>query len=604
MYIGVPDVSQPEKIGEGGFGVVYKAYQDAFGRTVAVKVLQNTDLNEEARVRFAREVRAIGSLSGHPNIVSVYTHGTTDEGAPYLVMEFCERGSYGDALRKGRRFSWEEATDVAVAIAGALDTAHRAAILHRDVKPDNILIDKWGVPKLADFGIARATDQKSITATGMFIGSAAYIAPEIVVGEQPSPSSDLYALASTVHALVTGESPFVRATDTSIIPLLHRIASEPPPNLRNHGVPGPVADLLVHAMAKDPADRPGSCAEFAQALRQARSNAGAPSAHRHTPPATPIPFRGDSPDATLAAPGTPPPIHPGQWPAAAASSNPARQAGPPFAAQPPPNGPPPHGSQQFGFHGGPGGSPPPTRGGRRGLLIALALVAVLVLVGGAIWGVVAFTKDDGPTGGTGTAADDRQPRLTDDEAIERLVLTNAQIDDIDGTSFQPADTGPLITEVGFCNVQLDNPPTKFAKQDFSFGDAAAGDSVIQVISVGAVFETARAAESYQRATRRSADCGTWTDNTGSHSVTESSLSPTLVGCQCQNVAVFDEVITYQDGTSLTVFQSLAQQDRYLTNVFLFVDASLAGNDEVVTFWSRLVDAAVAQVSEVAEEAKG
>ena len=269
MDIGVPDIGAAEKIGEGGFGAVFRARQESFNRTVAVKVLTNVDLDAAAEQRFARELRAIGSLSGHPNIVLVYSHGTTQSGSPYLVMEFCERGSYGDALRKGKRFSWEEAIDVVAAVASALEFSHRAGIVHRDVKPDNILIDAYGVAKLADFGIARAADVTSMTAQGTFVGSAAYIAPEIVLGGEPSPASDIYALAATMHALISGESPFARDTDTTVIPMLHRITNDPPPSLVHHGVPAPVADVVVRAMSKSPTERPSSSAAFADELRAA-----------------------------------------------------------------------------------------------------------------------------------------------------------------------------------------------------------------------------------------------------------------------------------------------------------------------------------------------
>ncbi len=274
MGIGVPDITDAEEIGSGAFGVVYRARQESFDRTVAVKVLANVEVGSEALARFAREVRAVGRLSGHPNIVAVHAHGTTESGKPYLLMEYCQRGSHGDALRKGRRYSWDEATSVGLAMAGALATSHQAGILHRDIKPDNLLIDSYGVSKLADFGIARASSQASVTKTGMLTGSPAHIAPELIAGQRPTPASDLYSLASTIHTLVTGEAPFVRESDISILPLLQRISAEPPPHLRQYGVPAPVADLLDRAMAKRPEDRPTDCATFARDLQAARSAAG------------------------------------------------------------------------------------------------------------------------------------------------------------------------------------------------------------------------------------------------------------------------------------------------------------------------------------------
>lgn len=279
--IGVPGVTGATQIGQGAFGRVYRAVQEELDRVVAVKVLANVDLDHEARVRFAREAKAIGRMSGHPNIVSVYAQGATADGMPYLMMEYCAKGSLGDRIKDGMPLSWQEATEAVVAIAGAVQTAHNAGILHRDIKPANILLDSYDTPKLADFGIARMGTDASVTATGMLTGSPAHIAPEIVAGADPSPASDVYALGSTLFTLVTGRAPFHRPSDTSILALLHRISSEPAPHLGQWGIPPPVADLVAATLAKDPARRPPTCRDFAHALMQARSALGlTPGAYR------------------------------------------------------------------------------------------------------------------------------------------------------------------------------------------------------------------------------------------------------------------------------------------------------------------------------------
>lgn len=272
--IGVPGLTGAEQIGQGAFGKVYRAEESDLNRTVAVKVLANVDLDEETRARFAREARAIGRLSGHPNIVDVYAQGSTADGVPYLLMEFCAKGSLGDRLANGARLSWQEATETLVEICGALETAHAAGILHRDIKPANILIDGYGTPKLADFGIARMGPDDSVTRTGMLTGSPAHMAPELIAGADPTPLSDVYSVGSTLFALITGQPPFVRTSDTSILSLLHRIAAEPAPHLTQWGIPAPIADLVAAALAKEPTMRPPSCAEFARALRAARTQLG------------------------------------------------------------------------------------------------------------------------------------------------------------------------------------------------------------------------------------------------------------------------------------------------------------------------------------------
>ncbi|MDO5498116.1 MAG: protein kinase [Propionibacteriaceae bacterium] len=276
VQIGVPGVANAELIGQGGFGKVYRAHQDDLNRDVAVKVLTKIDLDAEARQRFTREARAIGRLSGHPNVVDVHTQGITTEGAPYLIMELCAAGSVGDRLKQGQRLSWQEASEIIVQIAGALQTAHAAGILHRDIKPANLLIDSYGTPKLADFGIAHIGTEASMTETGMMAGSPAHIAPELVTGDKPTPPSDVYSLASTLFAMITGQAPFVRETDTSILTLIQRITNEPAPHLSQWGVPAPIADLVAASLAKRPETRPQTCDAFARALMNARRQLGLP----------------------------------------------------------------------------------------------------------------------------------------------------------------------------------------------------------------------------------------------------------------------------------------------------------------------------------------
>ncbi|MEZ5141063.1 MAG: serine/threonine-protein kinase [Acidimicrobiales bacterium] len=151
--LGLDGYAGYEEIGRGGFSVVYRARQLAFDRTVAIKVITGV-VDEQSQLRFERECRTMGSLSGHPNIVTVYGSGVLPNGNPYLVMEYLERGSLGDRLAQGV-LPWDEVADIAVKIGDALQAAHDAGVLHRDVKPENIFVSGYGAPKLGDFGIAR-----------------------------------------------------------------------------------------------------------------------------------------------------------------------------------------------------------------------------------------------------------------------------------------------------------------------------------------------------------------------------------------------------------------------------------------------------------------
>lgn len=617
VEIGVPDVSSAEKIGEGGFGVVYKARQESFNRTVAVKVLTNVDLNAAAEQRFARELRAIGSLSGHPNIVLVYSHGTTEAGSPYLVMEFCEKGSYGDTLRRGRRFSWEEALDVVTAIAGALDVSHRAGIVHRDVKPDNILIDGYGVAKLADFGIARAADVTSMTAQGTFVGSAAYIAPEIVLGGEPSPASDIYALAATMHALISGESPFARDTDTTIYPMLHRITNDPPPRLAGHDVPAAVADVVVRAMSKNPADRPPSSSAFAEELRSAARQAGSVPATNDATASDQASTAREAADATRAAPITRPGAGGEPWtsgptpnPTWPAPTSPGASAapwggGPPADPTWPANiansGPPRHPTTEPSFRAA---QPPPENDGsgarrsRKPVLIG-AGIAVAVLIAAGVGSVLAF---GGSGGGSGPTTTSTAPALTDRQAAGRLLLGAADVGSIAGSWVAAPDTDLVNPGAGYCNEVLATLPRVADEDGYNF-QSAPDVSPPQLILYGAVFETVRDAESFQRERNSSGECGTWSDGVNNLSLTEPAFTPQLVGCRCQNVAIHETLVEAPDGSAaFTQFDVLAQQDRYIAGAFYYVASDDAPQEG--EFVSGLIDAVVARVSEVAEEAQG
>jgi non-specific serine/threonine protein kinase len=168
---------EAEEIGRGGFGIVYRCVQVGLDRAVAVKVL--TAHLDENRERFVREQRAMGRLTGHPNIVNVLQVGQTESGYPYLVMPYYRRGSLETRIRGQGPLPLADVLRLGVKMVGALETAHRAEILHRDIKPGNILYTDYGEPALSDFGIAHVTGAFK-TATGTFTGSPAFTAPEIL----------------------------------------------------------------------------------------------------------------------------------------------------------------------------------------------------------------------------------------------------------------------------------------------------------------------------------------------------------------------------------------------------------------------------------------
>ena len=293
-----PTPGYPFPLARGGSGVVYRARQPEFDRTVAIKVLGGP-LDANARARFDRERQAIGRLSGNANIVTVYGSGFTRDNRPYMAMEFLPH-SLAERVDQGP-MPWQEAVEIGEKIASALQVAHDAGILHRDVKPENVLYAKQDSPKLGDFGIARM-EGATRTATGIVTASLAHAAPEVLEGKGASAASDVYSLASTVYALIAGRPAFVRPDDDSILPVIARVATAPVPDLGPHGVPAEVAKVIEDAMAKDPAARPKTPAEFREQLGAAATAATAPAAAETAP----APVVAPVPDAAAPAPSTAP----------------------------------------------------------------------------------------------------------------------------------------------------------------------------------------------------------------------------------------------------------------------------------------------------------
>lgn len=252
-----------EEIGRGGFGVVHKAFQPSLNREVAIKILTADGSDPVVRARFERECRAIGRLSSHPNVVSVHGSGTDGDNRPYLVMEYMAGGT----LTERGPLGWEEACEVGVAIAGALVAAHRNDIIHRDLKPQNVLFTEFGAPKLADFGIASVVNGFE-TRSSSVSASLAYAAPEVLDGQPASARSDVYGLAATVMGAILGHAPFHRVDD-SVSALIARVATAPPPDLRDRGVPDRVCSVLERAMAKRPEDRQADALTFGTELAAA-----------------------------------------------------------------------------------------------------------------------------------------------------------------------------------------------------------------------------------------------------------------------------------------------------------------------------------------------
>jgi hypothetical protein len=248
-----------DQIGSGAMGAVYRAHDDVLGRDVAIKALHARG-DAGLRERFLREAKAIGAVM-HPNILAIYDAGETN-GTPYLVMELASDGTVRDRIRAGG-MTVAGVRELGIQIAQALAVAHAAKILHRDVKPANILA-RGGVWKLADFGIARLPDS-TLTIEGQFMGSPSYAAPESLREGKFSPASDVYGLGATLYEALAGTPPH---GDHDLRSLVRKLDADPPP--LEHGL---VGDAIMRALARDPAARP-SAEELARLL--ARSEPAIP----------------------------------------------------------------------------------------------------------------------------------------------------------------------------------------------------------------------------------------------------------------------------------------------------------------------------------------
>jgi serine/threonine-protein kinase len=248
----------------GGMGEVWRAQDDVLARTVAVKLLKREFSGDgDFLTRFRAEARHAAGLT-HPHIAGVFDYGESD-GAAYLVMELVPGEPFSAELARDGRISPERVLSVVEQAAGGLGAAHAAGLVHRDVKPGNLLITPDGQVKITDFGIARAGDQVPLTATGQVMGTAQYLAPEQATGRGATPASDVYALGVVAYEALAGRRPFV--ADSPIALALAHVNDVPPP--LPDDVPPAVRDLVVAAMSKNPAERPADGAALAAAAAAA-----------------------------------------------------------------------------------------------------------------------------------------------------------------------------------------------------------------------------------------------------------------------------------------------------------------------------------------------
>lgn len=255
------------RLGEGGMASVHLAHDRELARLVAVKVLAEHVAGDlEVRTRFLREGRLAARLS-HPNVVAVYDAGEED-GRPYLVMEHVDGETLADLLRRRGRLAWPEAVGLVLQACAGLEHAHAAGLVHRDVKPQNLLVTRSGALKVADFGIARADGSTQLTEAGTILGTAAYLAPEQATGESAGPAADVYSLGAVLYELLAGRPPFEDETLDALL-LRHQAGPAAPPRPLERDVPPALEEVVMRALARLPEYRPPSAAALARELRAA-----------------------------------------------------------------------------------------------------------------------------------------------------------------------------------------------------------------------------------------------------------------------------------------------------------------------------------------------
>jgi eukaryotic-like serine/threonine-protein kinase len=269
IIIGGGHYSLREPLGSGGMAEVFLAHDEILERDIALKILKEQyDDNEGFVERFRREARSAASLN-HPHIIVVYDWGRSANGTYCMAMEYASGGTLKDRIRKDGPLPPQKAVEVASQIAQALGFAHERGVIHRDVKPHNVLLSEAGKAKVADFGIARAAAATTTSRSNLILGTASYMSPEQAKGGRVSPASDLYSLGIVLYEMLTGVLPY-EAEDPVALAIKH--AEERPQSLRdaNPKVPEVLEGLTLRLLAKDPTDRYQNATELLEDLRRVR----------------------------------------------------------------------------------------------------------------------------------------------------------------------------------------------------------------------------------------------------------------------------------------------------------------------------------------------
>ena len=265
INLGIDGLGPAVHLGAGGSANVFAAARLDTGEHVAVKLLRASADSEKERTRFLREQETLERLAGDAGIVPILDSGVTDRHEPYLLMPLMA-GSLQDRIETEGGVDWQTAAQLMADVADSVEHAHEQSVLHRDLKPGNILVDHNGVPRVADFGIAKMMDS-SVSKSSKSLGTPSFMPPERLNGHEATERSDVYGLGATLAALVTGTPPFITGANDTDAAIMMRVVTEQPPELDETHAPEALSALVTQSMAKEPLERPESAREFATRLR-------------------------------------------------------------------------------------------------------------------------------------------------------------------------------------------------------------------------------------------------------------------------------------------------------------------------------------------------
>jgi serine/threonine-protein kinase len=446
-------------IGKGGMGEVYEAQDTVKDRIVALKLLpEGVSHDPVFRKRLQREAHSAGRLQ-EPHVVPIHDYGEID-GVLYVDMRMITGSDLRKLLKNYGPMTPARGVAIVRQVASALDAAHEGGIMHRDVKPENILVTKEDFAYLVDFGIANAATDEKLTEMGTAVGTYAYMAPERFTSGEVTYRADIYALACVLHECLTGAQPYA-GDSVSVVITAHLMQPIPRPSVERPGIPAAFDNVIARGMAKKPEERYASAVDMAMAATQALTEVD----------------KGQAETIVQRSEATPPTAHVGQGATLAAPIPPPPPA-PPSYPPPPPLQP---AAQQFGFGGPP---PPPSwtppgsrpEGGKKVPWIPIAAVAaVLLLVAAGIGIVLAFSSDDNTADGPGTSS----PTLTKPSTRTRATTSESPTATADPDSF----TGKLMALIppdyptSACDIVSPPAPGALATVDCQKSDQPGGPNL-------------------------------------------------------------------------------------------------------------------------------